>query len=151
MGKVCCVTGHRELPVEKLEEIKIQLRQEILSAINEGYDHFISGFSKGIDLLFAEIVLELKKEFPILLEAAIPYRHRVASGNAAFQKILSQCDMCAIISEAYEPKCFFLRNRWMVDKSDRVISVYDGRITGGTVFTMEYAKAMGRELREIRI
>lgn len=151
MGKACCVTGHRELPQEKLEEIKIRLRQEILSAIKEGYDHFISGFAEGTDLLFAEIVLELKKDFPIRLEAAIPYRNRVNSGNAAFRKTLSQCDACAVISETYEPKCFFDRNRWMVDKSDRVISVYDGRIAGGTIYTIEYTKAVGKDLREIHI
>ena len=99
MGKTCCVTGHRKLPQEKLEEVKAQLRQEILAAVEDGYDNFISGFAEGTDLLFAEMVLELKKRLSIRLEAAIPYRNRIKSGNAAFQKLLSQCEACAVLIE----------------------------------------------------
>lgn len=151
MGKTCCITGHRKLPQEKLAKIKIHLRQTILSAIEEGYDHFISGFAQGVDLLFAELVLEAKSCSPILLQAAIPYRNRLKTGDAAFQKIFLQCDAYAIISDTYHPNCFMTRNRWMVDHSDMVIAVYDGRIHGGTVGTMEYAKSVGKKLFEIHI
>ena len=40
----------------------------------EGVTHFISGMAQGVDLYAAEIVLELKEQYPqITLECAIPY------------------------------------------------------------------------------
>ena len=70
--KNCCVTGHREIPAERAEKIRELLRQEILTAIEDGYTRFLSGFAAGADLLFAEIVVALKEIYPITLEAAIP-------------------------------------------------------------------------------
>ena len=52
----CCVTGHRDIPSNKVGEIQTKLRQEVLNAIREGYKHYISGFAAGIDLIFADIV-----------------------------------------------------------------------------------------------
>lgn len=67
----CCVTGHRNIPADKIQYVQMQLRQELLQAIQSGYTHFISGFASGVDLIFAGIVSELKQEHPITLEAAI--------------------------------------------------------------------------------
>ena len=73
----CCVTGHRNIPADKIQYVQIQLRQELLQAIQSGYTHFISGFAAGVDLIFAGIVADLKREYPITLEAAIPDRKSV--------------------------------------------------------------------------
>ena len=39
----CCVTGHRDIPADKIQYVQMQLRQELLQAIQSGYTHFISG------------------------------------------------------------------------------------------------------------
>ena len=39
----------------------------------------------------------------------------------------------------------------MVDESDLVIVVYDGRDTGGTVYTMNYAQDKGKTVQVISI
>lgn len=39
----------------------------------------------------------------------------------------------------------------MVEHSDRVIAVYDGREKGGTVRTIRFAHQMRKELREIPV
>lgn len=150
-NKACMVTGHRNLPAEKTEYIKEQLRREVLQAIGDGYTHFISGFAQGADLVFADIIVEFKKDHPITLEAAIPYRNRVNTKDPEFQRLLSMCDIAGVHSEEYSPGCFFKRNRIMVQLSNRVIAVYDGRGSGGTLATMRYAHTMEKEVRVIDI
>lgn len=138
--KTCCVTGHRDIPAEQMDRIQKLLRQEILAAIEDGYTHFISGFAAGADLLFADIVAELKEIYPITLEAAIPYPGRMKTPDKTFRRLIRCCDIVKIHSDSYSKDCYMRRNRYMVDQSQRVIAVYDGRPTGGTAATVRYAK-----------
>ena len=145
--KICCVTGHRDIPEEKMDRIQKLLRQEILAAIEDGYTHFISGFAAGADLLFADIVAELKEIYPITLEAAIPYPGRMKTPDETFQRLIQCCDTVKIHSDSYFKGCYMRRNRYMVDQSQRVVAVYDGRLTGGTAATVRYAK--GKDVRVV--
>ena len=52
---------------------------------------------------------------------------------------------------SYHPSVYAKRNRYMVERSNRVIAVYDGREKGGTVGTIRLAHMMKKELREIAI
>lgn len=90
--KTCCVTGHRDIPAERADRIRELLRREILEAIGDGCTHFISGFAAGADLLFAELVAELKATYPITLEAAIPYPGRMKTPDKTFQRLIRCCD-----------------------------------------------------------
>ena len=137
--KTCCVTGHRDIPAEQMDRIQELLRREILAAIEDGYTHFISGFAAGADLIFADIVAELKEIYPITLEAAIPYPGRMKTPDETFQRLIRCCDTVKIHSDGYFKGCYLRRNRYMVDQSQRVIAVYDGRPTGGTAATVRYA------------
>lgn len=148
----CCVTGHRNIPEDKIPLVKQQLDNEIRKAIDDGFKVFISGFAEGADLLFAEIVTQYKTEHPqLFLEAAIPYPNRIKNGSQYFRNLLQQCNGIKTVSDSYHPQCFEQRNRYMVQHSDRIISVYDGREKGGTLFTMRYAHHMGKEVHVIHI
>ncbi len=150
--KTCCVTGHRAIPVDEIERVKSELRKVIMSAIEDGYTHFVSGFAETVDLYFAEIVAELKmNNKEISLEAAIPYRKRLKAKNILFQKLISECNKVTVYCEEYRLDCFMQRNKGMVNQSNRVIAVYDGRVKGGTAGTIGYAKKMNRELRIIEV
>ncbi len=151
-AKVCCVTGHRDIPAERIAYVEQQLRWEVLAAIEAGYTRFISGFAEGTDLMFAAIVAEEKKLHPeLFLEAAIPYAGRLKTRNKQFHALLQACDGIKVMCREYTPSCFMQRNRYMVRESQRVIAVYDGRDRGGTLFTLRYAHTLGREIRVIRI
>ncbi len=50
-------------------------------------------------------------------------------------------------STSYSKDCYMRRNRYMVDQSQRIIAVYDGRSTGGTAATVRYAK--GKDVRVV--
>ena len=80
--RTCCFTGHRSqsLPFrsdetdERCVELRSKLKAEIERLITEdNVTHFISGMALGVDQICAELVLELKKQYPrITLECAIP-------------------------------------------------------------------------------
>ncbi len=150
--KACCVTGHRDIPADKMEYVKTKLKEEIEGAIADGFTTFISGMAEGVDLLFAELVIEQKAQHPeLFLEAAIPYRNRLNTTDPLFRMCFEGCNGIKVQQEEYSSDCFMNRNRYMVALSSRVIAVYDGRDKGGTLFTMRYAHMMEREVREIRI
>lgn len=147
----CCVTGHRDIPADKIQYVQMKLRQELLQTIQSGYTHFISGFAAGVDLIFAGIVAGLKRECPITLEAAIPYPGRMNTPDKVFQCLLKECDIVKVHTDRYSKSCYMVRNRYMIDCSALVIAVHDGRKSGGTAATIRYANRKGCDLREVRL
>ena len=150
--KTCCVTGHRNLPQREINYVKAALRREIDRAAADGYTCFISGFGEGVEQYFAEIVLE--KENPALeLIAVIPYRKRLDSLNEKGRtyKMLEACSEVVVVQEEYHPSVYSRRSRYMAERSDRVIAVYDGQKKGGTVRMIRFVHLLKKELREIPI
>lgn len=136
----CCFTGHRDIKAAEIKSIQEALQQQVLTAIQEGYTRFLCGMASGADLLFAQVVAELKEQYPILLEAALPYQARLRSTNPTFRQLLPACDIVEIHSPAYHGGCYQKRNRYMVDESSRLIAVYNGSEKGGTFSTLQYAR-----------
>ena len=145
----CCVTGHRKIPEEKIPLVVSGLRAAVLSAVECGYNHFISGFAAGVDLMFAGIVAEMKESHALTLEAAIPYLGRMNTPDKTFQRLIGACDIVKVHCAGYSKGCYMTRNRYMVDSSSLVIAVYDGRKAGGTAATIQYATKSGCPLVKI--
>ena len=61
--------------------------------------------------------------------------------------MLDACAEVHVISETYHDSVYRDRNRFMVDRSQLVIAVYDGRAGGGTARTLAYARKTGRKAR----
>lgn len=140
-----CFTGHRP---EKLSSneilVKQQLKKEITKSMQDGFNVFISGMARGVDIWASEIVLQLKKDgYPIKLICALPYNGFEICWSTYWKNkynlIISHADLLICISPCYSPDCFKLRNKWMVNHSSRVIAVYNGK-SGGTRNTINYAK-----------
>lgn len=144
----CCFTGHRPEKIDMTErKVVAALEKQILAAIDDGFVTFISGMGRGSDIWAAEIVLRLKKKNPSLyLIAASPYDGFETSWNEDWQrryaKIMVEADLVKFICEHYHRGCFQIRNEWMVDRSARVIAVYNGE-SGGTRNTIKYAEKHG--------
>lgn len=114
----------------------------------------MSGFADGVDQYFAEMVIKLQKDHPALrLIAVLPYRKRMESlqTKAQTKALLDACADIIVIREEYQPSVYSHRNRYMVEHSDRVIAVYDGREKGGTVNTIRFTHRLKKELREIPV
>lgn len=130
------------------------MRREIEKAVNDGFTRFMSGFAEGVDQYFAEIVLEMRKSNPVLeLVAVIPYQKRLDNlqEKKRTYEMLENCADVVVIREEYQPSVYSHRNRYMVEHSDRVIAVYDGREKGGTAGTIRFTHTLKRELREIPV
>ncbi len=130
------------------------LEERIKFAITEyGITNFISGMAIGVDTDFAEIVLKLRNKFSIALECAIPCPNQTLKWNDAdklrYESILKRADKISIISERYTPDCMLKRNRFMVDKSELVIAVFNGLEKGGTWHTIKYAKSKNKNIELI--
>ena len=152
--KTCCVTGHRDLPQKEINRVKTALRKEIEKAVADGFTRFMSGFAEIVDQYFAEIVLEMRKSNPALeLVAVIPYQKRLDNlrQKKRTYEILEACVDVVVIREEYQPSVYSHRNRYMVEHSDRVIAVYDGREEGGTAGTIRFTHTLKKELREIPV
>lgn len=152
--KTCCVTGHRDLPQKEINRVKAALKREVDAAVADGFTRFMSGFGEGVDQYFAEIVLEKKKTNPELeIVAVIPYQKRLDSlmEKGRTYEMLEACAEVIVVQEEYHPSVYSRRSRYMAERSDRVIAVYDGREKGGTVRTIRFAHQMKKELREIPV
>ena len=152
--KTCCVTGHRNIPSDQTEAVRQGLEQAVRQAVKDGYTAFISGFADGVDLMFAEIVSRATAKNPgIKLIAALPYRKRLETlqKRERTKALIKQCAEVYVAAEEYLPSVYVKRNRYMVERSDRVIAVYDGRDSGGTVGTIRLTHQMKKELWEIPV
>ena len=95
----CCFTGHRP---EKLQEpegvVTAALEKEIRQAIADGFNVFITGMARGVDIWAAEIVLRLQDAGEaVRLICACPYqgfeRGWKQSWQERYQAILSAADL----------------------------------------------------------
>lgn len=159
--KTCCCTGHRPkgfpfkygTDLKKYNEYLKALEQKIKFAITScGITNFVSGMALGADLDFAEIVLYLRdtEHYPITLECAIPCPDQTLKWNdndkLRYESILNRADEVSLVSERYTPECMLYRNRYMVDKSELVIAVFNGIEKGGTWYTINYAKKKNKQV-----
>lgn len=155
----CSFTGHR--PSKFLfgydedhpdcKKLKKTLAIEIESLICEGYHTFQSGLAEGTDTYCAEIVLELKKQYPhVTLLAAIPCYNQEKRwsqfSQKRYHKILDCCDIVHYVTCGdYTNYCMHERNKYLVETSDAILAVYDGS-AGGTRNTISYAEKLNKKL-----
>lgn len=75
----CCIIGNeaRLLPWkfdendEKCRKLKEEFEKFIICRIEEGCDYFSLGMGSGVELIGAEIVLNLKQQYNLFLEAVM--------------------------------------------------------------------------------
>lgn len=146
-----CFTGHRPkgLPwgynekAQSCLKFKQYMKKLLIQKIKEGYNYFIVGMALGIDMIVAEILLELKSKHDISIEGAIPCLNQEIKWSISqqehYRNILSKCDKITYISKEYTLSCMQKRNEYMVDNSYLVIAVWNGT-PSGTLNTINYAK-----------
>lgn len=144
----CCFTGHRPEKLEQPEPVVVEaLKKEICTAIADGFQTFISGMARGVDLWAAVEVLTLRDEgAAVRLICASPYygfENRWSwNWQERYRQVMERADLVRFICPSYSRGCFQRRNEWMIDHSARVIAVYSGGY-GGTRNTVEYARGHG--------
>ena len=161
--KTACFTGHRpeKLPWGRNESdprcllLKRVLADVIAAAYDEGVRRFLCGMAAGADMYAGEAVVALRDDHPdVLLTGVIPFRGQDGRFSAAlktrYRRLAEECDELVVLHDAYVPGCMMERNRYMVDRSSMLITIYDGR-PGGTKSTREYAASRGLTIVELPV
>ena len=156
--KICCFTGYRpsKFPFslnstsKEYNEMENNLLNTINDLISEGYTTFYSGMAMGFDIIAAEAVLLSKQNHPekeIKLVCALPFIDQIEifeeSWKSRHTDIIRQADEIIVLMDKYAKGCYMERNKLMVDRSDAVVTWYDGH-TGGTHNTLLYAAKKGK-------
>ncbi len=161
--KTVCFTGHRpeKLPgygeqnSGLLNMLRSMLYYRIYMAAQSGYEYFISGLARGVDLWAADSVIDIQKKFPnIKLICAKPYSEH---GNTfkgedlwSLNNVLEKAHEIICVSNEYSRDCYKNRNQFMVDNSSCLIGVVDN-FKSGTGQTIAYARKKGLELSLIKV
>ena len=153
MLKIACFTGHREIYKEDSNTIRQRLCDVILSLINDGYTEFRAGGALGFDMLAEDCVLELKKQYPqISLVIYAPCldqsKYFSESEKKEYMRLITAADKRRCLAEKYYDGCMLDRNRVMVNGCS-VCVAYKRKNTGGTAYTVRYAKEQGVLVIEI--
>ncbi len=159
----CCFTGYRphKFPFalnetsEQYRQMENRLYNAIFSMPEQGCCTFYCGMASGFDIIAGEIVLQLKelhKDKSIVLVAAVPFREQPKAFTSEWKRrysaLLSRADETVILSEEYHRACFAIRNNYMIDNSDVVITWFDGQ-SGGTAQAIKYARKKGKKIINI--
>ena len=164
-SKVCCFTGYRPqkfpFPISKNSEAYLEFENNLFDTIfnlpdKEQCYTFYSGMAVGFDIIAAELVLILKrvyKKAQIKLVCVLPFETQsekyYPDWKKRYDKVLKEADEVICLSKNYYPSIYQERNIYMVDKSDIVITWFDGQ-TGGTKNTLDYAERNQKQIINVK-
>ncbi|MFH7819392.1 SLOG family protein [Neobacillus thermocopriae] len=158
MIKVLAISGYKpfELGIFKNNDpavyyIKAAFKKALQSKIDEGLEWILISGQLGAELWAAEVVLDLKVQYPDLKLAIItPFLEQEASWNDNNQEwyhtILAQADFVnSVTKKKYEnPWQLRLKNQFMIEKSDGLLLLYDQDKEG----TPKYIFELGLKYQE---
>ena len=153
----CCFAGPRpqSLPLGFDEEnagclrLKQVLKEQAVYLIEAlGVTHFISGVDLGVGQFAAEIVLDLKRDYPeITLECVIPCEDQAAKWTIAqrdrYFSIVERCDKETLLQRHYTKDCIKKKKEYMVKQSNYVLAVWNGK-PGGAGNILSFARTLGK-------
>ena len=83
----------------------------------------------------------------ITLEAAIPCETQASKWSEPLRdryfRIAEMCDKETMLQTHYTSDCMMKRNRYMVERADLILAVWDGS-PSGTGMTVSYARSSGK-------
>lgn len=151
--KTCCFSGHRLVPEWERVQVQTKLLITVRRLILSGYCYFGAGGALGFDTMAAQTVLLLQREFPqAKLILVLPCKSQAdrwqEEDKRIYEGIKQRANKVVYISEEYTEDCMFKRNRHLVNYSSGCIC-YLKRKTGGTAYTVGYAREKGLWIRNI--
>ncbi|RXI98701.1 DUF1273 domain-containing protein [Anaerobacillus alkaliphilus] len=153
--KVVAVTGYKSHELGIFDEkhtgikyIKKVLRKRLISLIEDGLEWVVISGQLGVELWAAEVVLQLKHEYPqVKLAVLTPFYNQESNWNELrkeqYSQVLQQADFVdSITKRDYEnPGQLKLKNQFIIEKSDALLVIYDDDKPGSPSYYLTYAKA----------
>lgn len=124
---------------QELEKLLLQLKPDkCISGAALGFDQSAANvcFKLGIPVLFAVPFIGQEKAWP-------------QKSQEIYHKLLSKAAEVVIVSEGdYSADKMQIRNVWMIDRGEPIISCSDGT-SGGTANAIAYARSLNRTIINI--
>ena len=132
--------GHREIAPIDIVKLKNDLYKTLEQQIANDFEIFLSGGRSEFDDLFASVVRTLKNSYShIKLILVEPYFSNSLNLNKQYYDIMYDSIIVPDeLANVHYKKAITLRNQWMIDNSDLVIS-YVTRNYGGAYRSIKYA------------
>lgn len=151
-AQTCCFTGHRIIPRTEYDSIAARTEIQIRSLIlKRGIRFFGVGGAIGYDTLAAQILFRLREtDFPqIKVILVYPFEgfdsRWTDEQKATYTQMLPKYNKRVCVASAASREAYLARDRRLVDGSSICIA-YCTRNSGGTAYTVRYAKDMGIEV-----
>jgi uncharacterized phage-like protein YoqJ len=153
LNKVLAISGYKpfELGIFKKDHpsvvfIKAAIKKALIPMVEEGLEWVLISGQLGVELWAAEVVFELQMEFPdIKLAVITPFLNQEASWNENnkewYESVLAQADFIdSVTKKEYEkPLQFRLKNQFFIQKSERLLLLYDQEKEGSPKYLYEMA------------
>lgn len=154
MLKRLVVTGYKQHELGIFDDknpgirfIKKALENRLRTLIDDGLEWVILSGQLGVETWTAEVVIELKKEFPELKYALLtPFLEQEKNWNEAkqekYQMIVDYADFHrSLTNKPYEaPWQFIEKNKFFLRNSDGILIVYDEETDGSPKFIKKEAE-----------
>lgn len=134
------VTGHRPERLKNKKDVECWLMEQIknFQGCNDDVD-LITGMAEGVDQMAA---LAARKCGAGII-CYFPYKRKL---RLMEEYLAESAKEIRYITDKYRDGCFFERDRRIVDDSDVLLVVWDGRKIGGTWYTYKYALEQGKDV-----
>lgn len=143
----CAFTGHGEVYNSNIRTLIDHAIEDILK--KDTSFTFYSGDMGEFDHMCSSAVRAAKRQHPSLdikLIAVFPYMMtKINTYKAQYERLYDEMVIPTELSGLHYKSAITARNRWMVDRSDSLIS-YVYRDFGGAYATLKYARRMGKEI-----
>ncbi|MGN0633137.1 MAG: SLOG family protein [Oscillospiraceae bacterium] len=155
-SRTCCFTGHRpeKLPVgEEYEKLKEKVRFYVRLLVMRGFDTFITGMSRGFDLMAADILLnDGQVRGKVDLICAVPYRAQIDEMNTEQEReiyceAIGKAKAIVVFFNSCQDGCYKVRNQFMIDHSSVLVGYLkkSGSRHSGSAQTVNMANRAGLE------
>lgn len=153
--KTACFTGHRDIPVIEAKGIMERTEYVIQQLYDEkGVRFWGVGGALGYDTLAADILFRLRASYMPDIKIILVYPFDgftdrwKALQKANHEMRLPYYDKVVRVANAPSHEAYLARDRHLVDGSAYCIA-YQTRDSGGTAYTIRYAKKCGVEVFNI--
>ena len=151
MAEIICGTGHRPDKLYTNRKISYSRHAQnllvdfLVPIIEERAPYqVVAGGALGFDTALALAALRIGKRLLIAIPFPGQERMWTSSSIDQFHTILALSDECVYVSDGpFSAHKMQARNEWMVDKSDRVLALWNGS-AGGTRNCVRYAEHTGK-------
>lgn len=151
--KVLTIAGNKPLELNISNEkdkriffVKMALKKRLISLIEEGLEWVIMSAQMGIELWAAEVVLELKEEYPIQLGIFPPFLEYESRWPEMYQEsflhVTSEADFFQpLYNQSYKGAFQFInKDYWLIEKSDGCLLLADEDYPGSVGYFLEKVK-----------